>query len=491
MPAFQELFAEVLRQRPDVGEATLRRLVEEKKSRVGAGYLTDQGSLYLVAADLGVILAPITATDLTLRDLFVGANEITVTARVFALYPLRTYVRRDGTQAQYRRLVLFDGPTLVGATLWAEKALLVAELGLDVDHVVRVVKGYVKAGLDGNPVLHVGTRGTIEHVVEGQLARPLPAVEQVARRVDEVRGAGGPFAVVGVIRGPAKTSEFVRSDGRPGRVTQLYLGSDAGSRMTRVALWDTNPQPYLAAPPHAEVRLVNVRARQLPHGEVELHGDEGTRLQILRMPVQPAPPLPPPSPRPDVRILRVLSVGPSSERLDGVTSASLLVTDVGANLFTLIVRGRAYEQVAAAGPEAVLECPVRELSAGVLVCDSPSGIQSVAGPPTGMPGIERFTRKLRDLGEAGMPVFVEVIALTRSSSTEVTTKDGTVVKKAEVTVGDETGEVKVVGWRGLASALDGIRPGDRLRLKGLLVQRGRTEGHELLVRAYSAIESVD
>ena len=46
----------ILEEKQDLNFEKLKRMIEEKKTKVGAGYLTDQGALFLVAADLGISL---------------------------------------------------------------------------------------------------------------------------------------------------------------------------------------------------------------------------------------------------------------------------------------------------------------------------------------------------------------------------------------------------------------------------------------------------
>ncbi len=92
---FEGLIEEVLRNKPDMSRDDIVELIEEKKRNVGAGYLTDQGALFLIAGELGVQLKPVTS-DLTLKDLYVGANDITIVSRVLAVYPISEYKKKDG-----------------------------------------------------------------------------------------------------------------------------------------------------------------------------------------------------------------------------------------------------------------------------------------------------------------------------------------------------------------------------------------------------------
>src|SRR6267143_557253 len=119
---FDDLMTEVLRSKPEISRDSLMEQVREKKRTVGSGYLTDQGALFLIAGELGVRLERITSTDLGLKDLYVGANDITVVARVFAIYPTNEYERKDGRgRGRYRRIGLFDSDNVAGLTLWDDR----------------------------------------------------------------------------------------------------------------------------------------------------------------------------------------------------------------------------------------------------------------------------------------------------------------------------------------------------------------------------------
>ena len=51
---FKKMIELILKERPEIGAENIRELIDEKKRKIGAGYLTDQGALFLVGADLGV-----------------------------------------------------------------------------------------------------------------------------------------------------------------------------------------------------------------------------------------------------------------------------------------------------------------------------------------------------------------------------------------------------------------------------------------------------
>lgn len=56
MSEFDNLLERLIDQRRDLSISDVRKMIEEKKKKIGSGYLTDQGALFLIASDLGVSL---------------------------------------------------------------------------------------------------------------------------------------------------------------------------------------------------------------------------------------------------------------------------------------------------------------------------------------------------------------------------------------------------------------------------------------------------
>src|ERR1700740_2739422 len=142
---FDALVTEVLRNKPEISRGSLMEQVKEKKRTVGSGYLTDQGALFLIAGELGVRLQDMVIADLTLKDLHIGANDITVVARVLAIYPIAEFTRKDGSGVgRYRRVNLFDRNGIGRLTIWEDNEEAMNLAGITVDTPVRVVSAYVK-----------------------------------------------------------------------------------------------------------------------------------------------------------------------------------------------------------------------------------------------------------------------------------------------------------------------------------------------------------
>lgn len=274
---FGSLVEEILRNKPDLTREEIMSMVQEKKENVGSGFLTDQGALFLVAGELGVQLKHITSTDLTLKDLYVGANDITIVARVLAVYPVSEFNKKEGGTGRYRRLVLFDKENQTKVTIWDDNPDAIKLDGVTVDVPIRVLNGYVRQGLDGKPSLNVGKKGKIELVDDEKIASRLASLSKVSKKVGEA-GASQSLSAVEGISSDSRTSSFTRKDGTPGSLTQFELKEQVGEAKIRVVIWDAAGLETKAG----EVVLVtNLRVKKSLNGEDELHGDRGSLVRVL------------------------------------------------------------------------------------------------------------------------------------------------------------------------------------------------------------------
>ena len=463
MPDFESLVEELLRIRPDLTRGELELRVKGKKETVGAGYLTEQGALYLVAGELGVSLQPTSPPEMRIKDVYIGANDMTVVARVLAVYPVSTYIRKkDGGEGRYRRLAIFDGQQSVRLTAWDQQVDEIEKIGIKADTAVRIVSAYVKQGLDGRPNLNIGNRGRIEIVSDPQVAGKLTPLAGVTEGLSKITQERQFLAVECDVKSEPRYSEFVRSDGSSGSLFQFSAMGVSGQSEARVVVWSPSDRPNLK--PGQRVVVTNLRSRRASTGEFELHGDAGTAILPgdVKVPIE----------------FRVACVS------EAPTGKSVLAIGTDMKVRTILV-GKG------------LVVPIR--NDAILVCaDTKSGETMVCNTPESMritkesliPELDRLVTKLRDAKDEGALVMVEVIALSKGTVEEVQLRDGSTAKLGEFLVGDDTGETRMVGWREHSEQVRGIRPGDRLRMVGVTVKSSKTGGRNLQIFTTSVVEVI-
>ena len=74
MGEFEELVEKLLQAHPEITKTDLQAQIQSKKDKIGAGYLTDQGALFLIASDLGTTLSAPLKVEMGLKDLYIGAK---------------------------------------------------------------------------------------------------------------------------------------------------------------------------------------------------------------------------------------------------------------------------------------------------------------------------------------------------------------------------------------------------------------------------------
>lgn len=457
---FESLVKELLQSRPELTREVVQRRIEEKKQTVGAGYLTDQGALFLVAGELGVSLRKDDASsDLSLKDLYIGANDVTTVARVLAVYPVSTFNKKAGGTGKYRRLVLFDEKDSVRLTVWEEGLEQLENLGLAVDTPVRVANAYVKQGLDGKPNLNLGKRGRVEVLPESDVAAKLPQISSCVQPLP-VLAKEEPFvALECVVSSEPRYSEFVRSDGSEGSLFQFGVAGEGG-RETRIVIWSPVAKPELKR--GQRVRIINVRSRRSNNGGFEVHGDAGSTI------VTGVPP----------EKIRFRVVGTSS------TQAAKTVFCVGKDKKVRLVEvGKGVREPMQGD---VIEVAPDETTGGRLHCRSTDSIQILKDSE--FPSVGELTTKLQEARKEDSQIVAEVIALSHGSVDDVKLRDGTTVKKGELVVGDDSGEMKLAAWRELSGRLSGIHPGERLRLVGVVPKSTKMGGWVLQLSAMSVLE---
>lgn len=458
MADFEALVDELLKSRPELTRNELMRRIAEKKETVGAGYLTDQGALFLVAGELGVSLQPSISSDLSLKDLHIGANDITVVARVLAVYPTTSYNKKDGGTGRYRRLALFDKGSSARLTIWDDNVDDPDKLGITTGSALRVVSGYVKQGLDGKPQLNLGKKGRLELVENSKL----PVLSEVTEKLTKATAEKSIVALECTVTSEPRYSEFVRADGSSGSLFQFGVGGQPGKEQQRVVIWSPSTRPEIKV--GQRVTITNLRFKRTSRGDFELHGDAGSA------------------------VIQDVKKGTCEIRIAAISLAASGSIIIGSDKDKKLRVVETQLDTARFKPgDAITVVPDQELD-GRMVCGSPGSLSPAESAD--LPGLADLAVKVKDAKDESSQIMVEVIALSRGAVDDVNLRDGSVVKKGELMVGDDTGEIKVVGWREHSSKVSGIQPGERLRIVGIAPKQTKMGAWTLQLSSLTAIEKL-
>jgi replication factor A1 len=164
--SLEAIVNQILASRSDLNRKRIMEIIEEKKRDAG-DFLTDETAARIVASELGVkVVKKSFRLKIKIQDLVSGLNDVTVTGQVRAVYPPRTFTRRDWTEGKLANIVVSDESGSLRVVLWDNKVELVKKLTLQQDQRIKISHGYVREGRNGKPELHLGERGSIKVIEE-------------------------------------------------------------------------------------------------------------------------------------------------------------------------------------------------------------------------------------------------------------------------------------------------------------------------------------
>jgi ssDNA-binding replication factor A large subunit len=475
---FQKMVEVLLSQKPEISAEQIRDMIDEKKRKIGAGYLTDQGALFLVAADLGISFENIPKSQSGIKDLYIGAKDVTVTARIMNIYPIRKFMKKDtNEESRNRTLTIYDKESSVKLKLWDNQTSIPDEIGLKPGDLVKISQGYVKSGLDGKPTINLGSNGIIEKLSDDDNS-PIPNIDTKVTTVDEVREPQDNVVIVGKVKSNPRISEFTNIRGQQNKSLQMQITNEDGSRTLRVVIWNVEeeriPKVFNTG---ARVKLIGVRIKQsnpqYGTGDFEIHGDEGTSLEFFGAQEEI-----------EVMPLRILSIG----RESGRGNVNCLAIGKGGKFLSLTVDSTLMNEDIT--PEVMIECvPSRIFGTSITLSKDESYIRIIDDDPS-FPKLAMLESKIKDIQLSDNPFIIEAIVLQAPNMTEVSTKTGEVVPVTDTLLGDDTGEIRLTGWRSQSSSVNQVNVGDRIKVIGATANNGREGKVELTLKPHSSIIKV-
>ena len=461
MSEFDVLLSKLLELKPDLSKSDVEALIAKKKEKIGAGYLTDQGALFLVASDLGITISEPPKSEIAIKDLHAGAKEVTLQTRVLNVSPKKQFSRKDGSQFFLRNMTVYDKDSAVVVKLWDEKANLPEMANISPGDLIKIIKAYVKSDLNGQLTVNIGSGSSIERT---ETESPIPSIDSITKDVSELKEGDNNVVVSGMLDGPVTFSEFTNFKGMPGTALRLRLKGKDGRSMRAVLWGKTDSEIPKVIPSGTKARLIGVKAKTNQQ-ELEIHGNESTTLDIqTEKQVEPL-------------VIRILS---SNKNENG--QKMILGVDKQKQLYNIIDTANITESFS---QDDVLECMPSKLYGNNITIDSESFVRKVQED---LPGLGDLRTKITDIKADNNTYCIEAIILKAPERRNVQTKTGETITLSEMYVEDDTAQIWLKGWRNQARLLDECTIGEIISVTGVTAKQGLEGRTELFLTPYSSIK---
>lgn len=468
----------ILEEKHDLNFEKLKTMIEEKKTNVGAGYLTDQGALFLVAADLGISLEKTPKSEYSLKDVFVGARDVTTVGRIMTINPIKIFLKRDSNLESRNRIIhIYDKDSNVKIKLWDDFVDLPEQLDLKLGDLIKVSKGQVKAGMDNKPIINLSSNGSIEIVSENGKYQ-IPLLSELTETIDDLDVPKENMVISGRITSDPRISAFTNSRGERAKSLHMELSNDSNTRKIRSIIWNINDEKVpKSLTIGSKIKLIGVKTKignpNFSNGDLEIHGDEGTGFEFVEQ-IEPA----------ESYTLRIVSA-----RLDPTERKThCMAIDKDGKSYLLSIDNKLFD--IHFETDDIIECyPNRVLGNTIEITGQDSYVQ-ILKEDKDIPKTDQFESKIMEIDSMNKPYVVEVIVLQNPNKMDVNTKSGEIVSVADTIVGDDTGEIRLVGWRESSGLVIDLKIGERVRILGVNAASGKEGNIELSLKPYSNIMKI-
>jgi len=458
---FEELLEKIQEQKPELTKEDIDDKIKQKKEKIGVGYLTDQGALFLIASDLGISLKQTLKVEMGLKDIYVGAKDVSIESRVLNISPTKQFSRKDGSPFLLRTMTVYDNDSTASVKLWDEKANLPGIEELKPGDLIKIIKAYVKSDLNGSPTINVGSGSNIESANKESKICP---IDDLAIDVSDVKENQSNLVVLGKMDGNITTLEFTNRRGEPGKGLRMRLKGNDGTAKG-VVIWgkDESFLPKLI-PQNAKVRLLGVRTKVGNQG-LEIHGNEATLVEIEgRKETEPV-------------IVRIATI----KRNDGEKTIATGIDDKK----NMVYISDSSNMLNSINIGDVIECMPSKVFGSSITINQDSFLRKIEDDQS-IPPLSSLRTKISEI-KSGNDYCVEAIILKEPEKREVQTKTGETILLSEMFVEDDSGQIWIKGWRNQAVLLDGLSVGEIISVATVNAKAGLEGRTELFLTPFSTI----
>ena len=460
MSEFEELISKLLEKVPELSRSVIEERINEKKEKVGAGYLTDQGAIFLVAADLGVSLEQTQNAEVAIKDLYIGAKEVTLESRVLNISPTKQFTKKDGSSFSLRTITVYDNNSTASVKLWDEKANLPGLEELKPGDLIKIIKAYVKSDLTGAPTINIGSGASIE---TSQSESDIVSIDSKITDVSEIKDDQRDLIVSGTLGSAMSLLEFTNSKGQPSKALKFRLKGE-NKNLVNVVLWgkDESILPKVIGQ-DAKVKLFGVRTKTGMQG-LEIHGNDATIINVEGdTEIQPT-------------IVRLLAI-----EKDQAGNTTGLAIDKSKKLVRIT---DVADTIGSFAKDDILECMPSKIFGNTIQIDQDSFVRKIDDET--VPTVAEIRTKITEVSE-GNDYSVEAIVLKAPERKDIQTKSGENIQLSEMFVEDDSGQVWIKGWRQQADLMDSYTLGDIITILGVNARPGLEGKLDLVLTPYSKI----
>jgi len=283
----ETLLQQILEKRPEITRQQLQERLSATRDMTG-GLIADDSLMRMIAAELGVEIANENGTykhKLSIGHIVAGLNNATVTGRIVAVFPVRTF--EGAKPGKLGSVTIVDNEGVLRVILWNEKSDLLQSGKIQTGQIVKFAHGYTKADRFGTAELHIGERGEIDLNPENAKDEDYPSINKFMTKISQIKMENRTVNIVGNVKDIYAASTFTRADQTAGKVLRLKVNDETGEVVA--VFWNEKAEevePKIKR--GVQIQIINARPKinQNDQDQIELHVDSSSFISISEVPKQ-------------------------------------------------------------------------------------------------------------------------------------------------------------------------------------------------------------
>ena len=454
---FEKLIKQILERNPNLTKEDLLLLVERKKKEIGSGYLTDMGALFLVASELDVELKD--AKEVRLKEIRDGLSGIDVIAYFLTASPTKEYRDKTGKTGRYRTLYVFE-ENITRVILWNNASLYIDKLNPKPGEKLLLKNCSVKRGRSGSLELHLDEKGEIT-LLDDPNKEGLKYLDKITKEIRDITQEEMLTVVKGSVTSDIKVVSYTNKEGKQSKALSFYLTDikDHTKRL-RVIIWNIKDESMKNLIKGKQIRIVGLIPKRNKYNILELHGEEEViNIELLKDISLDS----------SIKNYVLLSLGRKIEENDEVKIKGLLIDPNTLHTHIATFYGKSIiNKITNCNPGDILRLKMNNVNMERGKLFVKNGLVDIVRRE-GKEILDKFSLKIMEIKGKSF-VILEALTLSKCKIEEIRTRKGSIVKKATVLIGDDTGEAKITAWGDLTILLENVMPGERVVIYGGVAQ---------------------
>jgi replication factor A1 len=471
---FENIIERIIKQRKDLTKKEIADLIASKKKEA-QGLLSDEGAARIVAQELFVKVNGKTFNQIKIKDLVSNLNDVTLSARIIALWPIKEFSKSNGDIGKLLRILIADKTGTIKCVLWNGKAEQLASEGDILGKIIRLSHAYTREDLTGSPEINCGDRCEVTVLPSDFGNNEFPELSTFFKNISDVKIDDTEVNIIAIINSKPEIINFKKDE----EGNLLRFSVTDGKITMNIISWNDKIELLRDLNPGDILQIVGAQIRKNSIDKPEIHVGKGSIINILDKPSKNSDKLNfskikelKPGTN-SVILVRVINSGGIREftRGDKSTSkyGSLLVGD-NTGLIRLFLWDEKADIINKINQDDILiveNGQIKEKAAEIFVSVSKSGVLKLNSEINNIePPNYPNCISVNELNDLSRPVIIEGI-VEELFSNEIQLSNGETVKVANIILNDKNVRVNLSFWRKLANDVRSLKPGMKIRVIGV------------------------